>query len=506
MSLLFRAVINHAQQCPDAPALQGTESVLTYVELGQQLQRVGGELRKAGVKALGLLADNGVAWAVADLSALFADILLVPLPPFFSAQQLQHAVRDSGLDAILTDQPERVEELLGGQCRRVVSDAFGGLQMLRLTAPSGVSVPAHTVKITYTSGTTGQPKGVCLGQDALESVVQSLCNASLASPQDRHLCLLPLSTLLENIGGIYVPLLAGACSCVLPLRQVGLQGAAALDVRQMLKSLHACRASSAILVPQMLQAMVAALGMGAAAPAQLRFIAVGGAPVSSRLLARAQQLGLPVYEGYGLSECVSVVALNAPGFNKPGSVGRPLPHVRLKFADDGEIKVGGAAFSGHPTFLGYLGQAESADAEGFWPTGDTGYLDDDGYLHLTGRKKNMFITSFGRNVAPEWVERELTIHPVIAQAAVFGEAQPWNTAVLVPRPLPGVDMQSALAEAIAATNQMLPDYARIKKWIVASEPFTPQNGLLTANGRLRREEIWSRYEVVVGKLYHEEVQ
>src|ERR1035437_11029095 len=100
MNLLFRAVTHHAQQWPDAPALQGAESALTYAELVQELQRVGGELSKTGIKALGLLADNGVAWAVADLSALFANILLVPLPPFFSAQQLQHAIRDSGVDAI----------------------------------------------------------------------------------------------------------------------------------------------------------------------------------------------------------------------------------------------------------------------------------------------------------------------------------------------------------------------------------------------------------------------
>jgi long-chain acyl-CoA synthetase len=500
MSLLFRAVTRHVQQWPDAPALQGAESALTYAELAQQLQCVSSELHKSGVKSLGLLADNGVAWAVADLSALFANILLVPLPPFFSAQQLLHAIRDSGVDAILTDQPERVEELLGGQCRRIASDAFGGLHMVQLASPSGVEVPAHTAKITYTSGTTGQPKGVCLSRDAMENVAQSLCNASLASPEDRHLCLLPLPTLLENIGGIYVPLLAGACSCVLPLRQVGLQGAAALDVGQMLKSLHECRADTIIMVPQMLHAMVAALGMGAPAPKQLRFIAVGGAPVSLRLLAHAQQMGLPVYEGYGLSECASVVAVNAPGFNKPGSVGKPLPHVRLKFAGDGEIKVGGAVFSG------YLGQEECADAEGFWPTGDTGYLDDEGYLHLTGRKKNMFITSFGRNVAPEWVERELTIHPAIAQAAVFGEAQPWNVAVLVPRPLPGVEMQRAVDEAIAAANQALPDYARIRKWIVASEPFTPQNGLLTANGRLRRDEILASYGKALEDLYLSEAE
>ena len=500
MSLLFHALNGHARQSPDAIALQSADSALTYAQLAQQLQRSSGELRQSGIKRLGLLADNGIAWAVADLAALFADILLVPLPPFFSPQQLLHAIRDSGLEAILTDQPERVAQLLGGQCQRIESGAYCGLSLLRLNAPAVADIPAHTAKITYTSGTTGQPKGVCLTREAMEGVARSLCNASEGEPADRHLCLLPLSTLLENIGGIYVPLLAGATSTILPLREVGLQGAAALDVAQMLKALHGSRASTLIMVPQMLHALVAAIDMGAPRPASLRFVAVGGAPVSPTLLAQAQQLGLPVYEGYGLSECASVVAVNTPGANRSGSVGKPLPHVKLRFADDGEIEVGGVVFSG------YLGQSEGPDAEGYWKTGDTGYLDDEGYLHLTGRKKNMFITSFGRNVAPEWVERELTVQPAIAQAAVFGEAKPWNAAIIVPRSLPGVDIQAAVSGAIAAANGSLPDYAQVRKWVLAVEPFAPQNGLLTANGRLRRNEILVQYSQALEDLYTEDGQ
>ncbi len=499
MNALSLALTGHAAQRPEAVALQGDGSSVTYARLLERVRQLQGELQAAGVGAAGLLADNGIDWAVADLAALSGDILLVPLPPFFSVQQLQHAIRDSGIDAILTDQPERVAALLDGAVHAVPCAAAGALTLFRLPGSAArAGVPAHTAKITYTSGTTGQPKGVCLSRAAMETVAQSLFRASAAMPEDRHLCLLPLSTLLENIGGIYVPLLAGATACVLPLRQVGLQGAAALDVATMVQALHAQRATSAIMVPQLLHALVAAVGMGAPAPRALRFVAVGGAPVSPRLLAQAEHLGLPVYEGYGLSECASVVAVNAPGSRKPGSVGKPLPHVRLRFAADGEILASGAVFEG------YLGLAETPDADGFWPSGDTGYLDDEGYLHLTGRKKNMFITSFGRNVAPEWVERELTVQPAIAQAAVYGEGKPWNAAVIVPRPLPGADMAQAVAQAVAAANQTLPDYARIGKWLVASAPFTPQNGLLTANGRLRREEIRAEYAPLLNRLYEEE--
>ncbi|MBI1174291.1 MAG: AMP-binding protein [Sideroxydans sp.] len=499
MSPVIGALARHAEQHPDAPALQGHDSSLSYAELHARVRRLGDELHASGIATLGLLADNGIDWAVADLAALSANIPCVPLPAFFSAQQLLHAIQNSGMNAILTDQPQRVNELLGGAGQPLPLQSSGNLTALRLPVAVAASrLPAHTAKITYTSGTTGQPKGVCLSREAMEQVAQSLCHASAAGMADRHLCLLPLSTLLENIGGIYAPLLAGACSCILPLQQVGLQGASALDVGVMLQAMHAQRASSVIMVPQMLHALVAALGMGGKAPDTLRFIAVGGAPVSQRLLAAAQQFALPVYEGYGLSECASVVAVNAPGANKAGSVGKPLPHVKLRFAGDGEIFVGGAVFEG------YLGQAEKPDNDGWWATGDTGYLDGEGYLHLTGRKKNMFITSFGRNVAPEWVERELTIHPVIANAAVFGEARPWNVAIIVLRNLPGVDRDSAVAEAVAAANRSLPDYAQVRKWLLAAEPFTMQNGLLTSNGRLRRAEIWARYEPAVNQLYGEQ--
>jgi long-subunit acyl-CoA synthetase (AMP-forming) len=284
---------------------------------------------------------------------------------------------------------------------------------------------------------------------------------------------------------------------VLPLKQVGLTGAAALDTAAMLHAMNNQRASTAIMVPQMLHELTAAIGMGAATPATLRFVAVGGAPVSPRLLETAKQLGVPAFEGYGLSECSSVVAVNTPEASLLGSVGKPLQHVKIKFAEDGEILIGGSVFEG------YLGLPEKPSKDGLWPTGDTGYLDEHGYLHLTGRKKNMFITSFGRNVAPEWVESELIIQPAIAQAAVFGEAKPWNVAIIVPCPLPGKEIAESVAQAISAANATLPDYARIGKWLIASEPFTSRNDLLTTNGRLRRAEILSRYGQALAQLYTE---
>lgn len=197
------------------------------------------------------------------------------------------------------------------------------------------------------------------------------------------------------------------------------------------------------------------------------------------LIKHARQLGLPVYEGYGLSECSSVVALNSLDADKPGSVGRPLPHGQVTIASDGEIMVSGSAM------LGYLGSNEPTPEQ--IATGDLGHLDDEGYLHITGRKKNVQITAFGRNFSPEWVEAEAQLCPAIARIVVFGDGQPANVALI--QPLPG--KEADLPRQIAGLNQRLPDYARLHHWLPVALDQHP--GLLTANGRPRRNEIYQHF-------------
>jgi long-subunit acyl-CoA synthetase (AMP-forming) len=493
MSRIIAALQRHAAHAPLKIALQDETSTLTYDALLTEIESLARQLQACRPRAIAILADNGKAWALADLAAHMVGIPTIPLPLFFSTSQIVHVLTTAGIDLVLTDQPERLRAALQ-QADLPAEPFYGELQRVRLpgVAASTASLPAATQKVTFTSGTTGEPKGVCLGRETMETVAASLGLASGASRDDRHLCLLPLATLLENIGGIYAPLLAGATICLPRLATVGLSGSSGLDVGRLIAALTGWRASTAIMVPQMLQAMVVAGQAGAALPRTLRYLAVGGAPVSSKLLEDAQALGLPVHEGYGLSECGSVVAVSRPGEVRGGSVGKPLPHVRIDFADDGEILIRGTHWQG------YLGEAAAADALDCIATGDLGYLDAEGFLFLTGRKKNLFITSFGRNVAPEWVEGELASHPGIAQAAIFGEARPFNCAVIVPYPGTSHD---AIEAALDMANRRLPDYAQVRAWITATEPFTPHNGLSTANGRLRRTAILGQYAAQVESLY-----
>lgn len=493
-SLLLQVIAQHE---PNLVALRGSEQTLTYAELNNaiNMQVNSWSARYSALPpTLALAVENHPAWIILDLAAMRCNMPLVPLPFFFSAAQWLHAMQDAGVSVLVTDQPHLFEPLLADKISKRSEFSLAGkvLTQYELHGIKPVSLPANTAKITYTSGTTGNPKGVCLSKDNMLNVAKSIAYATQLKTDDMHLSVLPLATLLENVAGVYATLLTGASCILLPNAQIGLSGATGLNIQQLLSTLDSTQANTAIFTPELLHALVLYLEAGTAIPQALRFLAVGGASVSPALLERAQKLGLPVYEGYGLSECASVVALNKMGNNKPGTVGKPLPHIHVGFTDDHEIVIHGNAF------LGYVGQTHLQQDSVH--TGDIGHFDDEGYLVISGRKKNIFITSFGRNVSPEWVERELKISPFIAQAALFGEAKPWNVAIIAPR----AGASDAMIEAaVQSLNTKLPDYARIGRWIRAESAFNTQNQQLTANGRNRREVILQHYQDKINALYEE---
>jgi long-subunit acyl-CoA synthetase (AMP-forming) len=487
MTLVDR-LASHSAESADWPALQWPGGALGYAGLLGLVRQTSAMLLERGIRVLAVDLANSPAWVALDIAALHAGVCLVPLPPFFSTGQLAHALRQSGAEAVVSDDPQQLHRRLGSLLEEHADPVTVGPQQLAWIAvcpnrdTRQQSIPPGVDKITFTSGTTGEPKGVMLSWSQMLPVVASLVESVRLTRADRHLALMPLPVLLENLAGIYAPLWAGATVSLLPMSRLGMVGTVKTNGEMIAGELHSQRATTAIFTPQTLHALVEAVENGAASPA-LRFAAVGGAPVSPRLLQRACAVGIPVYEGYGLSECCSVVCLNTPDAHRPGSVGRPLGHVRLSISADGEVLISGQRFAG------YLG--DDAPSGTVWPSGDLGTIDEDGFLFLSGRRRNVFITASGRNVAPEWVESELTLEPAIAQAAVFGEAMPENVAVIVAAEgaAPG-----AISRAIEGVNTNLPDYARVAHWLPADAPFTRSNGQLTGTGRVRHAAVWQCYQ------------
>lgn len=441
--MIFKAIQSHA---PDKIAMYGNFRKLTYGQLSNEIEmRLQG---LAGVKALAIALDNSVQWMLWDLAALKAGIPCVPLPPFFTDSQVFHSLQSAGVSHILNDQ---------------------GLRAIGLDENS--VMPEECAKVTFTSGTTGNPKGVCLSKKAMENVAFSIVDVLGTELAGTHVSVLPLGVLLENVAGVYAGLIAG-CTIHMPsLKEYGENYA---NIHSVLKS---DGATSIILVPEILRILigqVARLG-----PLDtLKFIAVGGSKIDPSLINQARAMGLPVYEGYGLSECASVVAMNTPKAHKTGSVGKLLPHVKANFKK-------GELYFKTEGFLGYIGEEPEED----FASGDLGAIDKDGFVTISGRKKNVLITSYGRNVSPEWVESTLLTQPSIAQALVYGDGQPSLSAFIVPAYV-GADIE----EAVYVANQALPDYAQVKNFKIVS-PFTAQNGLLTGTGRPRRDQILKLYNI-----------
>jgi len=483
---LFDAIAKHAQENPYSPALLSSQQRLDYQTLWQQIQWLASQLQQRNIHRLALQLDNGLPWALIDLACTHAGIVVIPVPHFFSEAQQAWLLESSGADALVGPHhqgwhgTEPLSLLTGHDVEPPHVEQT--VPLWRCTPKNLPVLPKGTAKITYTSGTTGQPKGVCLSLSQMMAVSQTLAEQVAPAKVEKHLTLLPLATLLENITGLYVPLLTGACSRIPSLCELGFTGSSSLNPAMLGEALLRWPTHSLVLVPELLRLLLALCTSTPTLAQQLkslRFIAVGGGKVAPDLLKHARQLGLPVYEGYGLSECGSVVALNSPDGDKPGSVGRPLPHCQVTIASDGEVMVSGCAM------LGYLGSNELTPKQ--IATGDLGHLDEEGYLHITGRKKNVQITAFGRNFSPEWVEAEAQLCPAIARIVVFGDGQPANVALI--QPLPG--QEAELPRQIAGLNQRLPDYARLHHWLPVTLDQHP--GLLTANVRPRRNEIYQHF-------------
>jgi long-chain acyl-CoA synthetase len=483
MPAVITSLRMRAAATPDRTALSDGHSELSYAGLVREIDRLALSFQDHRCRTAGLLADNGVDWIIADLAALASGITLVPLAPYFSESQLRYVIDASSIDTLIVDTAsrERSPHAAGfeGQIRE-----YGNLCLIQqpeVAEPRSARTD-DAAKITFTSGSTGQPKGVCLSAGTIDQVAQRLCSALAGIDIERHLCVMPLATLLENIAGVYVPLMLGTTVHVPSLRSLGLYGSSRIDIGRFTQTVVSAAAESLILQPQLLRELTTALAADGCA-SLLKFVAVGGARVADSDLRDATAAGIPAFQGYGLSECASVVAINRPGSVREGSVGKPLDGVAVTISRGGEILVQ------NQSMLGYLGEKEHAGAA--IATGDLGYVDDDGFLYVTGRRKNVFITSFGRNVSPEWPESELLHRPEIAQACVFGEAQAFNTAIICPAD-PSVTPRS-IADAILSANHNLPDYARVADFVIADEPFAVANGLLTETGKLRREAVALKY-------------
>lgn len=455
MSLLLEAVFGRADQEGDPVALDDGSNRIRYADLrlavDDMAKLVENEVKESGPVAIDL--DNGIDWVIADLALLKLGRPCIPLPPFFTGDQRAAALADAGAVAAITP---------------------AGIILHRHPVRD---VPRGTAKISYTSGSTGDPKGICLGERLLLDTAEAIVARLGKDMAGIHFPILPLGVLLENVAGLYATLLAGGRYLIRPSASIGLANPFAIDDAQLVEAIDEGGATSLILVPEYLARIVDRLERSGQRLDNLKLVAVGGSRVPLSLIERAGRAGLPIVQGYGLTECGSVISLEAVSERDRGTVGHPLRHANISLAPDGEIVVGGSF---------HLGTVGHPRADGPISTGDIGKIDERGRLTIVGRKSSLIVTSFGRNVAPEWVEEHLVAQPQIVQAMVYGDGEANLRAFIVPSAI-----DADIAAGVAAANAGLPAYARVAHW-QPCRPFLPADGTLTPNGRLRRDAILER--------------
>lgn len=452
---------------------------------------------------VGLVMHNSPEWVAADMALLAVAAVEVPVPLAFAAAQAMHLLQ--GVDLCLVDArgAVRLQEWHAADAEAAKPE------ILSVTLEQLLALPAkplrflardtpHVGKVIHTSGTTSQPKGVRIRLSGLDALLASLRQRIAPGHFGRYLSVVPLSLLIEQVTAVYMTLLDGGV-IVFPPPEVPLLGESGATAQGMLAQIARARPTALTLPPAMVEALLASChavsGEAALARSQRLFgcglppfIACGGAPTAPAVLAELATLGIHVFEGYGLSENSSVVAWNSPDCFKPGTVGKPLAHVSVRLAADGELLIKSSSM-----FDGYAGTDPSScevDAEGWLHTGDMAEMDAEGFLRVFGRKKNLIITANGRNVSPEWVESRYKSLDCVEQAVIFGDGLTRLHGYFLISP----DMPRAEAtRRIKALGlAQLSDVERVDCIVVEPSGRELYEQLFTVTGRPRRELIWQR--------------
>ncbi len=523
-----------------------------------------------------ILSENRPEWHVVDFACHLIGAVVVPLYPTLTEDQVAYILRNSGVEWIFTsDQKKasmlaRIKPTLSRDIQlisfdeTVKGDDTTTLTMLLAEGAPHRSAeplerfrhrvePSDLASIIYTSGTTGDPKGVMLEHQAFLSNVIACSGLFALGPRDQALSFLPLSHVFERtvdylffslgVAIHYAPSIERVPPLLLEVKPTVLSSVPRLYERAYLKvtanmvketahkqrifrwairvgKRYASASLDRFIGPWLgLQRLLAKrLVYGKIADrfgGRLRFAIAGGAPLGDEVSQFFDAVGITLYQGYGLTETAPVLAVNHAGAVRRGSVGKAVPGVKLRIAEDGEI----LALS--PGLMrGYWEDAEATaeviDEDGWFHTGDIGELDADGFLFITDRKKDLLITSGGKNVAPQPIEQLLTSHAIIAQAVVFGDRYPYLTALIVPQleDLPAGLAELAPAElvesplllelvtkAVRKVNDRLAPHEHIRNFKLLEREFSLEQGEITPTLKVRRKVVSERYSDLIASMY-----
>ncbi|GAA2504095.1 AMP-dependent synthetase/ligase [Streptomyces gobitricini] len=534
---------------------------------------------------LAIMARTTYEWTLLDFAAWAAGLVTVPVYPTSSAFQARWILQDSGAVACAVENMDQARLISGERQRMpglehlwvLGNGAVGTLRQAGHRIPDEVITarraglsPDSIATLIYTSGTTGRPKGCVLTHANFFAEVDNA--VELLHPVFKSVSKDPASTLLFlPLSHVFGRMVAIGC-----LRaRVRLGHAPSIRTEDLLADLAGFRPTFLLAIPYVLEkvfntgrataekmgraasfdraATVArrygeaveaaqhgtgpgpSLGLRAARAlydplvyrriraalgGRVRYAICGGSPLGRRLASFYAGAGIDVFEGYGLTETTAASTVTPPLRPKLGTVGRPMPGTAVRIAEDGEVLLrGGHVFAGY--WDAERGRAVPAVTDGWFATGDLGALDEDGYLTITGRKKDIIITSGGKNVTPAPLEDWLRAHPLVSQCMVVGDDRPYVTALITLEPdglahwrrmrkkddvplrdlVTDEDLRTALQRAVDEANRLVSRAESIRRFRVLTTDFTEEGGHLTPSLKLKRAAIARDFAADIEALY-----
>ncbi len=591
---VVQILLNSIESYPDKPALlykeNGKYLEISYRELGNRIEKIARGLLASGLRAgdrIAILSYNRPEWTISDFAIFSMGGVVVPIYHTLPPNQIAYILKDAGVRAIFVEDQTQYEKItqIKSTCPELeFIFPFGEIDSAQEELASFTELlergeahrqanpglyrqtvdaidPAAICSLVYTSGTTGNPKGVMLNHEGF--VIDIVDSEAIFGiyPEDVFLSFLPLSHLYERLGGHWCPLYRGATI------------AYATDITTVVDNIQLVRPTVMVSVPRLYEkissSVIEQVESGSGLKKKLfywalktgrryhdkkfenrsdvftsakyrladkvvfskikkklggrfRFPISGGAPLPTETLKFFEAIGLQIIEGYGMTETHLIIALTPPGKTKYGSCGKTIPHVEVKVDADGEILV-----RGKTVMCGYYNRpeltSEAIDKNGWLHTGDIGHLDEDNYLFITDRKKNILVTAGGKNIAPAPIENVLKLSKYIDDICLIGDKRKFISAIIIPNfdhlkkwadenGIPDGDnqklasdpkVQQMMADKIEALQTDFARYEKVKKFLLLPEPLTIENGELTPSLKIKRNVVEKRFKSEIDKLYAE---
>jgi long-chain acyl-CoA synthetase len=515
-------------------------------EFERQVRACAGALAALGLSKgdrVALLSYNRMEWAVADFACHLIGAVDVPIYSTLPADQVEYILKDAAVKAAFVENAEQAAKVRGKVTHLIAFDPTEGAESFEAFLQKGKDVPDPVLSpddlatVIYTSGTTGVPKGVMLTHRNLVSNMLASGISFNVTPADSILSFLPLSHSFERIFDYlffwwgasiaYAEHVDKVAENMLEVRPTIMAavprfyekvyskirksvadqkpwkrglfewarsvGAIAADYWRRGRSLPL-----GLRIRYGLARLLVLRGLHARVGGRIRFFVSGGGALSRDVAEFFHSIGLPILEGYGLTETSPVLTVNRLGATRLGTVGPAVPGVELRIAADGEILARG------PNIMkGYYNKPEETAQviqDGWFATGDIGEVDAEGFLKITDRKKDLLKTSGGKYIAPGPIEGKLKLCPRILNAIVIGDRRKFPAALIVPSK--GFTKDD-IAKDIAALNETLAHHEQIKRFELLENDFTIEGGELTPTQKVRRRVVEQKYKTLIDGIYAE---